>query len=76
MNAEHNKEGEEKAKEHLEKYLTKSLPLYLSVMQKRLIANGNQSYLVGDSVTIADFVAVHVAYTYFMNEHNKFYKEQ
>ena len=76
MNASHNKESETKTEKMLEKYLRKTLNIYLRVMQQRLAANGNPRHLVGDKVTLADFITAHCAYTYFMNEHNQYYKEQ
>ena len=45
-------------------------------MQKRLLKNGNQKFLVGDSVTLADFDSAHLAYSHFLNEKADFYKEQ
>ena len=33
-------------------------------------------YFVGDQITLADFHVGHCGFTYFLNEHNSYYKEQ
>ena len=68
--------SEEKKKELLDAYLTTDLPKFLTVMQKRLLANTSQRVIVGDAVTMADMENAMVAYAYFFNESNQFYKEQ
>ena len=65
----------EKKKELLKEFTDKILTDYLRALQKRLVKNGNQHFIVGDSVTLADFDNAHIAYTYIFNEANEFYKE-
>ena len=96
----------------LEEYISKTVTKYLTVIQKRLIANISQypvpdvdepkqrpssksrskfkdrksqtasklaakhpMYMVGNSVPLADIDSCHLAYTYFMNDMNAYYKE-
>ncbi len=49
---------------------------YLEVMENRLVKNRNAKHLVGESMTLADIDQVHIAYSYLLNEKNKYYKEQ
>ncbi len=72
---------EEKQKKLLDDYLHKTLSSYLTAMQKRLQHNNEGRarpwrHFVSDYTTLADLDNAHVAFTYFLNEHNKFYKEQ
>ena len=62
--------GEEKTQELLNEYAVKFLPNYLRVMQKRLIKNGSDKFMVGDAVTLADIDNAHIAYTYLLNDMN------
>ena len=67
--------NEEKKQKDLENYVNLHLKRYYTVMQNRLLKNSTQKYLVGDKPTIADFDSAHLAYTYFLNENNAFYKQ-
>ena len=48
------------------------LDFWLGVYDKRLVANTTQKYLVGDKITIADFMMFRIGYGYFFNEGNEF----
>ena len=60
----------------LDKYISKILPGFLEVMQKRVAKNGDSKLMVGESITLADIDSAHVAFTYLLNETNEYYKEQ
>ena len=75
-------ESEEKQKKMLEEYLNKTLLPYLRVFQERLRKFNQQGkpyrYFLGPELglTLADFDNAHIAHSYLLNEHNKFYNEQ
>ena len=46
------------------------LHLWAPAMEKRLIANGNPTFIVGNKVTIADFMLATVIYSFLLNEGN------
>lgn len=46
----------EKKKEAFAKVLSDTLPKYFGALEKRLVEQGHENFLVGDSLTIADFV--------------------
>lgn len=52
----------------MQKYLEEYLPKYLEVMQKRVIANGESKYIVGDKISIADIHIAGFIYSYLLNE--------
>lgn len=66
---------DQQQQELLDEYKNKVLPSYFNVMEKRLQNNGSQRYIVGDTLTIADFDNVHIAYDYFYNPNNPYHKE-
>ena len=45
-------------------------PKWLTVIESRLKSNTTQKYIVGDKMTIADFLIAAIAYGTFMNEGN------
>ncbi len=46
------------------------------MMQNRLLKNKSQKYMVGDKLTLVDIDSASIAFSYFLNENNRFYKEQ
>ena len=61
---------EETKKELLEKFFSVTFPTYLERLENRLKKNSSQKHIVGDNMTIADFVLAGVAYSRFLNEAN------
>ncbi|CDW82060.1 glutathione s-transferase [Stylonychia lemnae] len=61
-------ENPEKLKENLAEWTSVTLPKFLTAFENRLIANGNNRNIVGESYTIADFVLLSVIYNRFYNE--------
>ena len=49
-------------------FLGKTLPNTLGVIEKRLISNLNRNYVVGESLTIADFGIISVMNSVFYND--------
>ena len=65
----------EKVDEIKKEFIEKHMPEYLHAFQKRLIKNGSPDFMVGHSVTLAEFDNTSVAFSYFLNEANEHYKE-
>ncbi|TNV75768.1 hypothetical protein FGO68_gene16617 [Halteria grandinella] len=57
--------------ERLQEFLGTHLPQYLTVVQDRFKKNGNSKFMVGDTVTLAEFTSAQVAFNYLMNDNNK-----
>ena len=51
----------------LQSYFDHGLPKWQEAMQKRLIANTSKKFIVGDKMTIADFVLASWAYSTYLN---------
>lgn len=60
-------EPDEKFMTELENYTAKELPAYFDALTKRLSKNKSKQYVVGDGLTIADFVNAGFAYSYILN---------
>ena len=62
--------NEELKKQLFADFYGKTLPSFVESIQKRLEGNTTQAFIVGESLTIADFALAAVAYSSFLNENN------
>lgn len=63
-------EKDEERKKALWKEVLDYLPFWLTVYENRLKANTSPKHLVGDKLTIADFMMSYIAFGLFLNETN------
>jgi glutathione S-transferase len=68
-------EKDEEKKKALWDNFTKFLPNWLTAIEKRLLANESQNYLVGSKATIADFALALIGFNCLLNEANPSYAE-
>ena len=61
---------EEKKAELLKTYTEVTFPKWLAIIDKRLKENSSQKFIVGDKISIADFILASIAYSSFLNEKN------
>jgi len=65
----------EKQKELFHTLLSETIPNWLNVLEKRLLANSSKEHLVGDGWTIADFALAAFFNSFFFNEANEAYTQ-
>ncbi len=70
----HFEQNEEKKKQAHERFLA-FLPNWLEAIEKRIIKNESQNYIVGSKMTIADFALGALGFALLLNEANPHYKE-
>ena len=61
----------EKQKEMFTIVFTKTIPAWLTIIEKRLVENSSKDHIVGDKWTIADFVLCAIFNSFFLNEANE-----
>ena len=57
-------------------YYNQTLPAYMKAMEARLDDNGSYQFIVGKTMTIADFDNANLAYTFFYNDFIPEFKQQ
>ncbi len=61
--------GDEASKPELFKvFFGTTVPAWLNILAKRLASNSSKKFIVGDSITIADFALAAWAYTIYIND--------
>mmetsp|Transcript_32359 Transcript_32359/g.31662 ORF Transcript_32359/g.31662 Transcript_32359/m.31662 type:complete len:112 (-) Transcript_32359:45-380(-) len=66
---------EEAKKEGMKKMFTEVIPKELAILEKVLSNNATQNYLVGDKMTIADFLFGSFMNSFFYNPANPGYEQ-
>lgn len=55
-------------------WVSETLPKFLAAFEKRLVTNTNSKFVVGESLTLADFAFISIIFTLFYNELNDYSK--